>query len=809
MRIERIRIQNYANLREIDWIFPIGPVLISFEDICHQKLFHDLLLTIFYDQQEPQLLSGLSTNTLVEVWMSGEGFHNLIRHEFLQKENELKRHTTLFDETGRTVCLPEKKALGEYLFNAQFQAFLQGGTVEWPERDNQDDLIMRIGNLSQGGDEELSLRKMRATLAGAQKRVKEQSESMELIKADYDALRLEWETAHRQQEDERLLQIEMKNLQEKEAILTESIAVTTNIQLRLELLSQNPDYRELRQLQDEINRLEERWQCIEANLKAISCESSADWIIESFREECMEWACLQKDVERLAVEAQVRSKRVGETQYFLLTSGYHEFVEDEDLKLNRIIEERDAAQDKLNKLIRTKQRLDKLKLIYSQEYALFSDLANMSDVTEDNNNWIAKKEKNIELWRSSKVCSILDRILRKLIGVKSIDEILSSRLLHYYRRYHVSDYQEFTSQLKEFRNQRKRIQKVQRQIGELQEKVNQETKLRRIVNFRDEILKQAFTAVNVADFTEWLNGWVDYQRKKNQLSLELNQLNLDLEQKLVQEKKLAEYVERMSENLKNWGIPTTDREEVLAAVLKVASQLHERDEVKRELAAFSESFDRMLGDRDMQQLSKILEPLAELERENRLSNEKRQEEMSSWDKRRLEIRRQIEDLNQRLRSKRKIPSLSVLEKKIEQKKRQWTGYEDLRHALDDAQTLLELSWQEWQMKYEKTLSEEKQWIYDQCFSSATFKFMEGETIAKRNYFSYRMAVAQLALRVNTEAPLFFSARKISNEDKYFWEDVVQYLHKLSFSRQVIFSTTDYKQFEKLSGKGWPSLYFRS
>ena len=54
----------------------------------------------------------------------------------------------------------------------------------------------------------------------------EQKGSMALAKAEYDALRREWEAAHRQQDEERWLLIEIKNLQENEAILSERIAAT-------------------------------------------------------------------------------------------------------------------------------------------------------------------------------------------------------------------------------------------------------------------------------------------------------------------------------------------------------------------------------------------------------------------------------------------------------------------------------------------------------------------------------------------------------------------------------------------------------
>jgi len=693
--------------------------------------------------------------------------------------------------------------MGDYLYKTQLQAFLQGGIVEWPEIDHYDSLVRRIHNLCQGGDEGLSLKKVRASIAGAQKRVQDQKERMALVKAEYDTLRREWEIAHRQQDDERFLQIEIKNLQENELILTDKIASTANLQKRLELLSQNPDYRELRQLQDEINRLEERLQSIEANLTVISTETYVDWaVIESLREECLEWGCLQKKLSSLVAKTQERSKQIIETQNLLQASGYEGLSDNEDELLRKAKEERDKAQEKLNKLLVTKRGLDKLRDLYNQESARFEKLAMMADVTEVDTIRIAQKEKQLEVWRDSKVGGTLDQALRKRLGVKSIAERLSSNLLKYYKQYHVTNYQEFTSLLKKYVDQKKRLERMKNRMERLQEKVSQESNLRRIVHSRNEILKHAFSSVHAADLPEWLNGWEDYQRKKRQLTSELDELNVELKQQSIVEEKLAACSELLRDKLKSWGLRTGGREEVFEAVIKVAGQLEERDDAKREIAEFTERFYCLLGDRNMEQLSKSLEPLAELEREKRLTNEERLAEMSAWHKEQAEIRQHLVVLKQRLQSNQKYPSLSVLEKKIEDMKRQWMSYENLRHALDDAQALLELSWQEWQTKHEKTLSEEKQWIHDHCFSISA---LNRETVSKRVYFSYRMAVAQLALRFNTEVPLFFSVRKVKDEDQNFWLEVASYLQKLSLSRQVVFSITDSKLSEKLSGSGWSLL----
>ncbi|MBC2725475.1 hypothetical protein [Desulfosporosinus sp.] len=802
MRIERIRINNSEGLGDIDWIFPLGPVLLTFKDPGHQRLFRDLLLAIFYNQQELQFQTTPGQKVLVEVWMSGEGLYYRIRTEFMEKDSKLELHSTLLDENGQTICLPETMMIGDYLFRLKHQAFLQGGIVEWPENDHYDTFARLVRNLRQGGDEELSLKKVRASIAGAQKRVEEQKDSMTLVKAEYDALRFEWETAHRHQEEERLLEIEIKNLEEKLIILDEKILLTADIQKRLEILSQNPDYRELRHLNDEIEGLEERLHNIETNLKTISSETHLNWtVIEGLREEFLEWGCLQNSYSSLVTETQTRSNYITGIQNLLQTSGYHGLAENEDQRLRQAEEERDTAQKKLRKLLVKRRGLIGLEFLYYKKCAHLQKLSVMADVTEVENHRIDQKEKRLEWWRYSKPANYFDRLVLKPLGLTTIAERLANQLLQNYKQYNVTNYQEFIRKLKEYHDLQKRVKGMKKQMERLQDKISQESHLRRIVDSRNKLLKQAFTAVQAADFSQWLKGWEDYQRKKHQLFVELDELHRKLEQQMTVEKKLAESAEFLRQRLNNWGIPTEDREEAFSAVINVANQLQERDDIQREHAALSERLHNLLGDRNIVELGKSLEPIAELERESCLSNDERRIEMSAWYKEQDEIRDNLVVLKQRLRSNRNVSSLSVLEKKIDEVKRRWTAYEDLRHALVDARELLELSWQEWQKKHGKTLGDEKQWIYDHCFYSETQSFIE-ETSVKREYFSYRMAVAQLALSDTIDLPLIFSVRQVKNEDLTFWEEITNYLQKFSFSRQVIFCENNSNLRETLAGRGW-------
>lgn len=808
MRIERLKSNRLIGLGDVDWTFPEGPALLFCKDRSHQRMLGNLLMELFYNQKTPNTLKAESSKGLLEVWMAGENTRYYIRRDFIQQSNDAVQSSILIREegTGENVPIPETSTLGEYLFQVKHQTFRQGVVVDWPDINELDHLRLRVNNFRQGGDDGLSLSKVRASLAGAQRRVREQEGSMASVKAEYDALRREWEGAHRQQDEERLLLIAIKNLQEKEAILSEKIASAIIIQERLELLTQNSDYRELRQLQEELAQLEERRGAVELKLTALTSESEVDWtVLETLRDDCLEWASLQEQVEHITAAAQMQARKIAELSDSLQTCGYEGLSQDEDQRLRRTEDERDAAQAELNNLTMIKEEIESTQLIYLEEIARLHDFADMVEVTETDEVKLAQRERRLKQWQNSKICCSFDRTLQKHFSETSIGETLTSRLGRYYEDHRTTNFEEFTSRLVDFRNQKKLVERIQIQIEQLRKKVGREDILRRAVQTRTKFLKRAFLAAKVADSPAWLSGWEDCQRKKHQLALEIDEQQLLLEQSAIEEKKLQACAEQLREKLGDWATSATDRDEVLVAVFKVASQLRVKDETEREIVAYSQRYKELLGDRNMERLAKNLEPLADLERETLVPAEERLADLTAWQKERLETRLQRSEAERRLQSNRKFPALNVLEKKIEIVKRQWMAYEDLCHAIDDAQGLLETAWQEWQTKFGEVLNHEMKWILSKLSSSrAQERTQKDLEEATREYFAYRMAIAQLTFGGSTELPLVFSVGDI-DEGERFWVDVIEYLRQLSLTRQMILIISDANFGEKLVGAGWSSL----
>jgi exonuclease SbcC len=813
MKIERIRVSNLSGLEDIDLIFPVGPVLFFSMDKNSYRIISSLILEIFYGQKTQLSLKDLNSNGSVEIWLTGKGTDYHVSRFFRKgPDPEQTADLVIVDKkTGRPVLIPENISLGKYLWLTEFNAFRQGGFVEWPERKAKNIFLLRLQNIRQGGDERFSFTKVRASLAGAQKRLEEQKKSMMPVRAEYDTLRSEWEAAHRRQEEDRRLLIEIKNLQEKKKITAEKITLTQNIRQRLALLSQNPDYRDLRWLQGEMNRLEEKCRELAVNLNKLTHESQIDWtIIEDLREECLEWAFLQEKVETSAAKIRRREEEITDLQNFLHNSNYKELPENGGEFLRRAEEERLLAQQELAQLAVTKRKLHETQKKYTEEIINLRGFELLTGVTVTDKNRFKQREMYLELWKSSKIAGFIDKVLQERVGRKSITERLSYRLSRFYKYYNVSSYREFMRKINEFREQQKIVDGLKMKLALLQEKIGVEEELYDIVNSRNQILKQAFEAVQAADFPAWLNGWEDYCQKKSLLAVWLDELKLDQEQRRNEENKMAVCAEQLREKLGDWETTAANREEVLAVVMKAARQLRAKDETEKEAEQFSQRFYNMLGNRDMEYLVRNLEPLADLEREMHFSDDERAANLAAWQEEQLENCRLQEEAEQRLHDNREFPELSVLEKKIETIKERLTAFEDLQRAVDDAQVLLETSWQEWQDRYGKVLIAETERIYEKIFSSLQTEKFRQDKIARhllhpeRTYLACRMAIFQLVFDDNIKLPLFFSVREI-NEEQGFWEEVIRYLSNLLFPGQVILETADDNLAQMAAAAGWQTM----
>jgi exonuclease SbcC len=798
MRIERIKGSNLTGLGDMDLELPQKPVLIYAKNTPLLSIFTALLTELFYDTEPVQKSKILKRNGTLDVWVNVESERLHLNRNFNLRDKVQTALSNLIitDETGKSVSLPETMTLGEYIFNVKCRAFQQGALVEWPVGKPEEYFLQRTQFIILGGDEGLSLTKVRDSIAGAQKKVN--TESVKSAKKEYDSLRIKWEEAHRQQEEERLISINIKNLREKESLISENITQEIKLLERLSFLEQNSDYRELRKLKNEISRLEERLHASEKILTELTQDPHTDWeIINSLHNECMEWAALQEQVDLLSEEIRKHQQVISDELSLLQQSGYLGITEDKVSYLDKVEKERLEVQEELMIMAYIKSEFQETETQFNADKARLSEFEDLDGLTDREKYLITKIEKYLTFWKQSSIGNFIDAVLQEKLGRTSVRKWISLRLARAYQKYNVLNYQEFIERLDDFDKQRKLTERLQVKLEELREKVIREEFLQNVLHSRESILQQVYSTVKATNFIEWLKGWEDYRQKENELSGWLKDVELKKEQLSKYEKELALCIEQLREKLEYWGIDVTVRDEVLAGILNVAKQLRIKNETEKEHILVSQNFQDMLGSRNMDNLAKVLEPLEDLEREAYLSIDNRKEKIELMQKELEETRQQLKKAQMSLTGTTKASSFSELEKKVDSAKRQWLAYENLQRALDDAQYLLEVSWKEWETKYAKLLQDEAQWITRQ-FTNLNEK---GETAVKTKYFAYRMAAAQLVFGKNAEMPLIFTVSEM-NEGFSFWNEVLSCLEKISSLRQLIVCTSDNLMWNKLQENGW-------
>ncbi len=571
-------------------------------------------------------------------------------------------------------------------------------TVRSPEEQRHWELVQKIGvtALTQGqiNGERQRISELNDvaldSLARAKKRVEEQAESMEQLKADYNVLRRDWETANRRQEEQRLLQIEIKNLKAKENHVNEKIANIIKIQERLELLHQNPDYRELRRIQGELPRLKEQSRKTKAELSAYTRNTQVDWnMIEGLRKEYLNWALLQEKINILADDIQLHTQTIYKIENDLQMSGYQELPENEDQRLLQLYNEWNAAQEELERLTPLLDEIINTEEILNKEIANLNDTC-IAGLTPEDERKISHTVQILTKWQKFRLSGFIDRSLKNQFDWSSIEDRLTSHLASYFQKYQVADYEELKSQQQTFHNQHQVVKRLQSKLVDLHIEAKRMKNLRRIAHSHNQTLQTALSKVYVSDLTEWLNGWENYNRTKSQLAEMHNELDIKTELQHGNEEKLIEYVNQLREKVKNWASPSSNIDEVLHGVILASSKLRAKEEAEKEFIALKQGYNIQLGKRDMNELVKVLEPLADLEREECQSDEERQTELLTCHQELARIKHQLSNAAETIeRSQLTMGGIRDLEKKIETIKLQRQTYDELQRALDTTQELLE------------------------------------------------------------------------------------------------------------------------
>ncbi len=751
MRIDKIGLQGHPLLGDTEWSLPGDFTVLYLEEPELAKALYQLLQEYYDDRVSAVPSDKRKRQGLAEILLSGE-------------------------QTG---------------LNMTFEAIRQGGFIGWPDT-NKHGLYRRVSNLQQVGNEELSLERVHDALARAKERVEEQADGMAQVKAEYDALRRDWEEASHRQEEQRFLQIEIKNLQAEQHLMTEKIAEMEKIQQRLVILRENLDYRELRRLQGELASLEELRRDTGIRLAAVVQDKQVDWnMIEGLREECYAWALIQKEAEQGEALITQQTQAINELQDSLRSSGYRQLPENEEQHLRSAEEELRAAQKELESFAGLADTVKELEGSLYEEKAKLKKYALIAGMTDKDQRSLARSYTRLKKWQDSVLGRMIDRRVIRRSGAVSIEDRLASRLTKLLQKYQAADYQEFIRQIEAYQNQRQATDRIQTDYNLIRKRVKREKELHRIILSRSQRLQKAFEIVKASDFPSWKSGWDEYRQKNSHSAEMLQTRQAQTGQQQETEQKLQEYASQLREKLQNRISSDADIDEVLEAVLLIARELRIKEETEKEYDLLKKQYDIALNKRNLDQLSRTLEPLAELEREACLPEKERLAALAASRQALSEKNSRLQKIRKDLQDSQAVKIDHDLEKKLGSVKQQWQTYQELQHTLDDTAELLEASLQKWQAENGIVLKIKAQRFLRRAFSlnlSDKKEMMMAE--AYSYYFAYRLALAEAALEdSSTEIPLFFLAGSMNGTER-FWKKALAYLQELSHLRQVIFCTAD-------------------
>jgi hypothetical protein len=704
------------------------------------------------------------------------------KHLAKASTDEERRHWELVKKIGLTALSQTRQA------SLPEDELEREGIFFWPAV-SAEDFSRKVANLRHTGDENISLAQAWDSLARAKRKVEEQEDRIREVRTAYETLKLEWETANRLQEEQRLLRIEIKNLENQKEHLNEKITYITKVRKRLAILKQNPDFRDLRQMQGELALLEEILGNTVSELAAYTSDPAVDRkMLRRLRQECMVWLRLQKKSEHLTAQVEPLHAKVDEIQNYLQLSPYLNIPDSEEHTLHQAEVERSVAQKELESFSDLDLQVKSVAEAYNKENEKLNDYIAIAQISEADERKITQIVKRLGQRSVAKTTGFVG-LVRERTGM---DKRLNSRLIRYFSQYQVADYDEFLRKKKEYQDQKALVADLKVKLEDLAEKTNREKELRLIVNSRNQLLKQACAKAKAPDFPTWLQGWAETQKNKLQLAEVLDQLNAAEEQLRANEKKMAGFSGQVRSKLSNWTLSQADVDEILETIMKVANLVRTKEEAEKEYAPLKEQYEAKLDGRSMADLEQQLEPLADLEREGFLSDEEWKANLNACLEELKSLKAQLLQAGNKLRSYRPFPVTPDLVEKLENTKLEWQTHEDLRYALEDTEDLLETSREKWQARHGDDLEARVQHMISRTFSAP------GQGAADRNnlemkqlYFAYRLTLTLAALEESStpETPLRFSVQA-KQEPQEFWEDILAYFEELSLSRTVIFKTAD-------------------
>ncbi|MFT9494472.1 ATP-binding protein [Anaerosolibacter sp.] len=412
MKIKGLRIGRFGKLKDLEIQLGDGLNIIYGENEAGKTTLQTFMKAMFYglgsmkkeirDNERKRFLPWSGDDAAGELlFQDDSGKEFLIKRSFGEKRK--KDDTLILDPvSGAEIGFVDRNQPGQSFFGMGEEAFEKTVFIKQlhsqVERDREDEIMKRLTNLHQTGDEDTSYHKAMGALQLARKGLIGQRKMGKLdeLKAAQERLKDDLKVAKDLQEENICDQMIMNQIQEQKIILHHEIMDLEKKKKEIRQLEQKQEYLELCNYADRVKALTLAWEEKQRAMKIGDREMDESHILD-LRDQFRQWKELKRQgVESIELTRMIKAEHEEKMAYLQRFKNHDHIEEDMELKLTRMMQEQEHLEDRLRAWNRTIDEIHDLENQLENERNNLGVLRKFEDVTPDIEVSIYHKEEQLK-----------------------------------------------------------------------------------------------------------------------------------------------------------------------------------------------------------------------------------------------------------------------------------------------------------------------------------------------------------------------------------------------------------------------------
>ncbi|MBB6214085.1 uncharacterized protein YhaN [Anaerosolibacter carboniphilus] len=407
MKIKRLRVARFGKLKDLEIQLEDGLNIIYGENEAGKTTLQTFMKAMLYglgsskkeirDNERKRFLPWNGDDAAGELlFQDDQGKEFLIKRSFGEKKK--KDDILILDPiSGDEISFVDRDQPGLSFFGMGEEAFEKTVFIKQlhsqVERDKEDEIMKRLTNLHQTGDEDTSYHKAMSALQLARKGLIGQRKMGRLdeMKAAYEKLKEAWGTAKNLQEENIHDQMTLNRIGEQKKALNDEIIDLEKKKRELRIIEQKREYLELRHYSDRIKALTLALEEKQRVFKEINESHILD-----LRHQFRQW----KELKRQGVEFTELSRMIKaeyeEKRAYLQHFQKDDVEEDLEIKLTQMIHERKQLEERLMNWDALVDEIQELEMKLRGERNNLGVLRKFEDVTPNEELDIYDKEEQLK-----------------------------------------------------------------------------------------------------------------------------------------------------------------------------------------------------------------------------------------------------------------------------------------------------------------------------------------------------------------------------------------------------------------------------